>query len=312
MRPIVSEALHQEGFRPAYKNGKQFAVCLSHDIDWLYEPKNKIQFATTFAKSLLTADLKSAAYSASNIVARKMKQEWSLARLLSIEESRKIPASYYFLSLSRGEEDFNYEIDEIKPYVRRILNCGGEIGLHGGHKAPADSAKINQEKAKLQRTLGVAVAGYRNHYLRFSTPTTWHHLVANGFKYDTTFGFADMLGYRNGMCYPFRPYDVENRCYIDLLEVPLIVMDVTFWKYLNLDFQTSFTLFCMVTEQVRRISGVLTVLWHNHSFQQGEDELYLKILDYLIEREPWFASTVDLIEHWRAHNLKDMERALGF
>ena len=49
--------------------------------------------------------------------------------------------------------------------------------------------------------------GYRNHYLRFKLPETWKYLADAGFEYDTTLGYSNALGYRNGMCHPFRPYD---------------------------------------------------------------------------------------------------------
>jgi hypothetical protein len=54
------------------------------------------------------------------------------------------------------------------------------------------------------------VFGYRNYYLRFKTPETWELLAEVGFSYDSTFGYHGYAGFRNGMYYPFSPYNLNT------------------------------------------------------------------------------------------------------
>lgn len=57
---------------------------------------------------------------------------------------------------------------------------------------------LKKKKRRLEEVLGKKVVGYRNHYLRFRVPDTWELLSKAGFKYDTTFGYSDCAGFRNG------------------------------------------------------------------------------------------------------------------
>jgi len=86
---------------------------------------------------------------------------------------------------------------------------------------------------KLEKVLGKKIVGYRNHYLKFKVPETWGLPKEAGFKYDTTLGYADCVGFRNGMCHPFKPFDLNINSYINILEIPLIIMDRTLFDYMK-------------------------------------------------------------------------------
>ena len=56
------------------------------------------------------------------------------------------------------------------------------------------------------------MVGGRQHYLRWKSPDTWRILEKTGLKYDVTLSFADHEGFRCGICFPYKPFDVvENR-----------------------------------------------------------------------------------------------------
>ncbi len=239
------------------------------------------------------------------IFSHQKNADWSLDRLIDLENKNNIRSTFYFLALNEREEDFNYNLDSLTPYFKRIKVAGSEIGLHGGHRAFNNIQKIEAEKRDLELKCGENVKGYRNHYLRFKTPDTWKHLEALQFTYDTTYGFADLVGYRNGLCYPFRPFDWVNNSYLDILEVPLVIMDVSFWKYMGLNIEDSFLLFKKIFNDIKSVNGVLTILWHNHSMIGNEGILYHWILDYLVkDEEIWFTNTLELAEYWRENKFE--------
>ena len=96
-------------------------------------------------------------------------------------------------------------------------------------------------------------------------PTTWELLRTAGFKYDTTFGYADCVGFRNGMCHPFQPFNLNTDQYIDIWEIPLTIMDKTLLSYMELDMATSWEITKRLIDTTEELGGVITVLWHNTS-----------------------------------------------
>ena len=113
-------------------------------------------------------------------------------------EKYNAKSSFYFLAAERDVKRFRYNLESLGDAIGLIADRGWEVGLHGSYYAYDDLQEIKSEKDKLERLLGKKVTGCRNHYLRFKVPDTWELLAKAGFKYDTTFGYDDMVGFRNG------------------------------------------------------------------------------------------------------------------
>jgi peptidoglycan/xylan/chitin deacetylase (PgdA/CDA1 family) len=126
-----------------------------------------------------------------------------------------------------------------------------------------------QEKKILEDIIGKKIVGYRNQYLKFKIPDTWEMLSEAGFKYDTTFGYADCAGFRNGMCHPFKPFNLNTGKEIDILEIPLVIMDCTLLRdYMRLDFERAWKLTKLLINRVEQYNGVITILWHNNFYDR--------------------------------------------
>ena len=181
-------------------------------------------------------------------------------------------------------------IRDIQEEIGMIDDAGWEVGLHGGHQAYCDDNQLAIEKDRLEKVLGRSVTGYRNHYLRFRVPETWRHLAQAGFSYDTTFGYADCVGFRNGMCYPFRPFDLEKDEEIPIVEIPLTVMDNTLDGYMRLDPRKAWEITRQLIDTVEQHRGVFTLLWHN-TYMDGERlKFYEKVLSYCHDKGAWMTS----------------------
>jgi len=301
-KPNVSEYLHQKGFMPVYPLNKKFAVVVSHDIDNLacddidlvpIKHFGGVKSALKLVKNEITNSFRIKTYRPNkNYIPKGMRD------LALIEQKFKIPASYYFLSLIPGEEDFNYKVDEIKHIFDSITKVGGEIGLHGGHLAYNSATKMASEKKMLEEACNLKVTGYRNHYLRFDRSLTWNALAQNDFLYDTTYGDAYSPGFRNGMCYPFKPYDLNSNSFVNIIELPLVYMDCSAPKYMFLNDENAWNLFINLVDKVRSVSGVFTLLWHNTSLDTNGLNFYKRAIDYLAKLDPWFASGQQLVEHY--------------
>jgi hypothetical protein len=92
------------------------------------------------------------------------------------------------------------------------------------------------------------------------------------------------------MCHPFRPYNLTAKCEIDILEIPLNIMDNTLQSYMKLDMATSWEMTKRLIDTVERYHGVISILWHNQMFFGEERKFYEKILKYCSEKGAWMTS----------------------
>ena len=119
----------------------------------------------------------------------------------------------------------------------------------------------------------------------FKVPDTWELLSRAGFKYDTTFAYADCVGFRNGMCHPFKPFNLNTNKEIDILEIPLTIMDATIFLHMNIDQKRAWDLTKQLIDTVEQYNGVITILFHNDTYKLEENlKFYEKLLKYCSEK----------------------------
>lgn len=295
--PIVSRALVDRFGVPTWPHGHSFAICLTHDIDRLKHSTRNLAYEAT--RAMRRGDIRSAVARLSTRFKPTLSPFWNFHEIMALEEKYNARSSFYFLSLKPEDQEFNYRIDEVKSVLHDIERRGWEVGLHGGHEAWNDLNVLRREKDRIEQALGSTVTGYRNHFLRFAVPKTWRLLKDAGFVYDTTFGWADQIGFRNGMCHPYRPYDRNEDSFIDIVELPVTIMDRTFDRYLGVSDEKAFELTQLILERTAELGGVTTILWHNTDFVGARRELYERILAYGRERNAWMTSARNVVSHWQ-------------
>ena len=303
LSPVISKEIYSRGFRPVYPDGKKFAVCVSHDVDHLFlnqTPQRKFVNGTV---DILRGKLSEGLTSFGSLIKEKIFKDYDLHNLINLNDTYHVRSTYYFLSLQKGEEDFNYRLRYIGDQLNTVLKTGNEIGLHGGHKAFNDLVKISQEKKMLEDAVGMKVQGYRNHFLKFEIPLTWNNLQQSGFVYDSTLGYPDCIGFRNGMCYPFYPFDINRNQFLEIIELPLTVMDATLFYYMRLNSDIAFKICKQIIDRIKECQGVFTLLWHNNFITGEMGSVYRRILEYLKEEDPWFVTSGELIRWWQQENL---------
>ncbi len=276
--PRVSGFLMDHGLEADYGEGKKFAVCLTHDIDSVYPTLGEILSGSI--RSLAGADLKSSFTLPFARLNKRWNPLWNFQETMAVEEKYGASSTFFFMATHRDPHNKVYDIDDLESEMGNRLDKGWEIGLHGGYYSYDNPGSIKDEKRSLERVLGKKVAGYRNHFLRFKVPDTWRLLEMVGFEYDSTLGYADHIGFRNGMCHPFRPYDLQTNRWLGITEIPLAVMADTLFSYMMLDHGRAWDALKRIIDTVENNRGVMTILWHN--YQMGGEclKLYEKVLGY--------------------------------
>lgn len=300
IEPVVSRYMEKPGKRIEYPGRKKFAICLTHDIDDIYPPLSHKLMSTAYnLKSLKFSGLKDMLpFGSENKPGSTYR---NFKEIMDIEETFDARSSFYFLATDRDISRYRYDVESLEEDIGMIADRGWEVGLHGGYYAFDSYAEIEREKKRLEKVLGKPVIGYRNHYLRFKVPDTWHYLLKAGFRYDTTIGYSNAAGFRNGVCHPFRPYDLGRKEWLGILEIPLAIMDCGIFEYARSPAE-AFEISKSIIDHVEKYGGVATLLWHNTAFNSAFrgnwERLYRKLLTYCTEKGAWLTSGAEVCNWW--------------
>ena len=331
-RPVVDEhRLERGGRRPSWPEGKSFAVCLTHDIDRVEERTFRYARRERLLQWRTAADLKQRFKSAANLGLDSLvcaldrgrpDPLWSFELWTGEEERCAARSTLFFCPGRRAvrrrhHTDAVYELgDEIvfdrqrctvAEMLRELDRRGWEIGLHPAWYACDDTGELKRQKEALEEALMREVLSCRHHYLHYDIRVTPATQAASGLRYDSTLGFNDNVGFRFGTSCPWRLYDLHAEAELDLLEIPLIVHDMAMlnpFKGLRLDEETAFEYTVLLTERVKAVGGVLTLLWHPDILLDARHlGLYRKVLGHLRQEDAWFATIREVGEHWRKMDL---------
>lgn len=160
------------------------------------------------------------------------------------------------------------------------------VGLHSSYRAGRDTTWILTEKQTLEEAFGEKIMCNRHHFLASREPEDMLSLEAAGITDDYTMGYADVAGFRLGTSLPVRFINPATRQLTSLKLHPLIIMDSTLneIKYMNLPADRAEEYCQQLIQNVRKVNGELTLLWHNTSAIERRGylrDLYRKIISSL-------------------------------
>jgi hypothetical protein len=269
-RPIVDEyglALQQviQSLLPGWQPPeRKLRVKLSHDIDETGFPRSiSNSLGHTLKRGQPFATLRDLLGSAFRLRPSLLE---AVLRITELEERHGMAPALYWKNSPKSEWDSGYDLTMKPVYevVSRLKSEGVELGVHPGYYTFGDPRRLSDEVEHICKVLGETTVGGRQHFLRWH-PRTWLDWEKCGLAYDSTLGFSDLIGFRAGTCLPYRPWSLELNREINLLEIPLLAMDVTLAYYMRQSPEESVALLLQCAERCKIVGGVFTLLWHNRS-----------------------------------------------
>jgi peptidoglycan/xylan/chitin deacetylase (PgdA/CDA1 family) len=218
---------------------------------------------------------------------------WSYERIAAIEREHGGRSTYFVMAghnhPADGPDPAVY--DRLRPaIVAEIAAQGDEVGLHPSYLTSERLELLAAERERLEALTGARVPGVRFHYLRHDTHATLPELERLGFAYDSSQGYGDAIGLRAGFSFPYRPFHLGERRPLDLVELPLAVMDATLAepRYLGLTPRAGLERTLRLLERVAAIGGTVAILWHTDRFSReyarGWDRVYADVLAWVADR----------------------------
>jgi hypothetical protein len=209
--------------------------------------------------------------------------------------------STYFIMVSK-ENEWGLDLKKYSRKLEKILSKENEIALHPGYTSYCRPDGLLKEKNKLESLCGTKPAGVRNHFLRMQIPDSYHSCRMLDFEYDSTYGYPDREGFRAGICIPYKPYDVYRREVIDIMEIPLNIMDGTLKDYCRYPSDQALERIKQHIDMAKSFHGVIVFNWHN-SFLTRENKEWRKIfescLDYLVVNGARFCTCREISSVWK-------------
>ncbi len=274
----------------------QFKVKLSHDIDHIrmYSSWKRIP---EYIKRHLFRDrsiIRVIRAIASGMFFRFDPYFSAIFSLAKLSESHGFKSAFYFMTSSHGLRDEGYWESNLlgKKLVQMVKDRGHEVGFHPGYETHDNLELLVTEKGKLEKLLAMSAFGGRQHYLRFRVPATWRSWEQAGLQYDSTLGFPEHEGFRCGTCHPYHPFDLEQNREMAIVEIPLIVMDVTLISYQKLSPEQAQQSIRQLAHRCAEVGGIFTLLWHNTTWDRTRSAL-----DEMVSWSRVYVETLDMLRH---------------
>jgi hypothetical protein len=320
---------------PPQPAGHEFIACLTHDVDHVGIRNHKFDHtlfgflyrATAGSVLDVCAGKRNLGQLGRNLVAALQlplvhlglaRDFWyQFDQYTALEAGRP---STYFVIPKKGEPGLDaqgrrqprraasYDAAELRDILRRLEMAGKEVTVHG-LDAWRDVAAGREERTRIGSLVQQPAAGVRMHWLYFDAGAP-ERLEAAGFDYDSTVGYNNTVGYRAGTGQVFKPLTARN-----LLELPLHIMDTALFypSYLNLSPRQAEKVITPLLENARLYGGALTINWHDRSLAPERlwGDFYARLLGWLRERNPWFATAGQAVAWFRQRRAATFEVAAG-
>lgn len=295
-RPVVNEyvemlwnMLVELGYKEK-RQEREFKIVPTHDVDnAFYWKTNKFILRTLAGDILKRKSPKVLLANLLSVVKIKLGLEKDIFDtydlLMDISEKANTKSYFFFMCGGNSKYDNGYSIydKKVQKLISHIKQRGHYIGIHPSYNTFNDKDMLKNEVQKLSHAASADIVYGRHHVLRYDvslTPSIWEN--AN-MKWDSTLGYADSNGFRVGTCYEYSMFDFINRKKLDLKQKPLIYMEVTDFKYLNLSIDDSKEKTINLLNKVKKYNGEFVSLWHNSNINRKEwkenfDLLYLEVL----------------------------------
>jgi peptidoglycan/xylan/chitin deacetylase (PgdA/CDA1 family) len=274
-------------------------VAVTHDVDRV---RKTFHYLTKAIRAIPKGDFRMILYQVKSLFIKK-NTYWNFDDLMEIENSFNIKSTFFFLNetiklnpfsleswyLSQGR--YSTDEKEVAAIIKKLDADNFEIGVHGSYNSYNNIELLHKEKEKLEKTLNKKIIGIRQHYLNLDE-NTWAIQKKLGFKYDTSWGYRDIIGYKGDKYQPFKPFNDEFTVF------PMTIMDTPFvfapnkWELLD-----------QIIDLSEKNNAVIVLNWHLDSINENEFPNFradfIKIIEILKERNATFYKLSDLLSLYK-------------
>jgi len=301
-----------------WPDNKNFAVCVTHDIDaitstnnpkiaqrwslkkWKEKELNHLIFFKSYLKSTLQRILK------------KTKNDilWINEKWIDFELENSVRSTIFFMvrpdnrNLSKYDNDYLFsdkfkykgKMVTVSDYCKLLADQNFEIGLHGSYNTYNNLPLLLLQKKKLEQVIKKPIISTRQHYLHYEINTTPIIQEDAEIKIDSTLGYNQALGFRAGTCFPYRLTNKQGNL-LNIVEIPQILMDGAIFQEnsLNLNKDEGLKKSIEIMNTVEKVGGCLTLNFHPEHFSNDDYfSLFRNIILEAKKRNAYFGTLAEI------------------
>ena len=313
LRDAARAAAGQRPFRQlqAWPEGRRWAMAATHDLDAVvaWPVFTALRMAELAGKGELRRTARTVMAALRALGGDPLHR--AAHDLLDVEHRLGVRGTWFvlcgtptFATMRAGDLTYVADARPARRILEHVRAGSHEIGLHGSFVTMEEGARFVEQRERLQRTVDGPVDGVRQHYLRLRPGLTQRDMVRAGFRYDSTFGFADRNGFRLGVADAIPAWDETAQSELPLIEVPFIWMDRALSKYRAVEDPMAWVDDALELARVcRDVNGIWNGIWHPNLAPAlgfpGAPEAYDRLLRGMLAESPWVATLGDIVS-WRA------------
>lgn len=184
-----------------------------------------------------------------------------------LQEETGTRGLYFFLLAPRLSE-YDRNLSPFQPSMQSLVKRQAkknEWGMHPSYYSLDQPDRLREEKQILEEMLQKPVLRSRQHYIRWTRPGAFRHLLDLGIREDYSMGYAQHTGFRAGTSRDFLWYDLEQERPTSLRLFPFCFMDTTARFYHGWEARQAFEELNKMAEQLKGLGGQLMTIFHNSS-----------------------------------------------
>lgn len=248
----------------------------TYDIDeaWSYKYKSAWRNAGGIVKAFLKGEWKSIGDRQKVRAGKKRDPFDSYEWMDELHRRYELNPRYFFLVPERtGKYDRNILPGEHA--LQDLIRSHAEkysVGLHPSWQSGDDPSLLGKEKERLEKISGKKITSSRQHFIRFTLPETYRHLISAGIDEDFSMGYGSVNGFRASVASSFYWYDLQKEEITHLLLYPFCFMEANSFFEQNLTPLQALEEIKQLYESVRSVNGSFISIWHNTFL--GTDPLF--------------------------------------
>ena len=323
LRGALAPRLAELGLEPLPAAGSvwgargRFAIALTHDLDNLWRWTRRGFAAAGYRTARAARHLQGRAVLRElgdgadwlfRHLPRRTDPFWTFPQILDGEDVRGVSSTFFVIARHTHKQDGN----QPETYRRRIPEALSLRRRTPTARSACTATTPTAGRRPADSTTGRSLRGAPGPRRAPASATTtcaalYHEtlplLEQAGFSYDTTLAFAEHEGFRCGCSFPFRPYSLAEERPLDLVELPLAVMDGTLQEphYRDLGAAEAERAAASVLGRALRSGGAVSLLWHNNRFDKrvsrGYDRVYWHLVDQALAHGAWLR--LPRVTSWR-------------
>ena len=250
----------------------QYTPTIDIDNAYAYLGKSSARTLGGYARALVKGDTDDLVKRKS-VLSGKEKDPYDTYDLqIELHKKYGLKPIYFLLLGDWAPNDKN--LPHTNPLMQALIkNISGkaETGIHPSFASNQNREKVKVEADRLRGITGNKISKSRQHFLMLKFPGTYRNLIAAGIMDDYTMGYADEIGFRAGICTPFRWYDLQKEEETNLTIHPFAVMDGTLNSYLKLSPDNALEKVKDIVKEIKDVNGEFITIWHNETLSDWRD-----------------------------------------